>query len=64
MVGIVVDSVSDVLELSASEIKPCPEVLAAIDSRFMTGLGKLRRAHADPAGHRGHDQSPDFGLVD
>lgn len=41
VVGIVVDSVSDVLELGADEIKPRPEVPAAMDARFITGLGKI-----------------------
>ena len=64
VVGIVVDSVSDVLELSASEIKPRPEVPAAIDSRFMTGLGKLGERMLILLDIEAMIKSPDFGLVD
>ncbi len=64
VVGIVVDSVSDVLELAASEIKPRPEVPAAIDSRFMTGLGKLGDRMLILLDIEAMIKSPDFGLVD
>ena len=38
-VGIVVDSVSDVLELPPAQIRPSPNVTAAVDTDFITGLG-------------------------
>jgi purine-binding chemotaxis protein CheW len=41
-VGMVVDSVSDVLALSAEQIKPAPELTCAIDAHFITGLGAAR----------------------
>jgi purine-binding chemotaxis protein CheW len=41
VVGIVVDSVSDVMELSPEQIRPAPEVGASVDSSFITGLGTL-----------------------
>ncbi len=44
-VGMVVDSVSDVLELGAGQIKPAPDFSAAIDAAFITGLGTVR--HGD-----------------
>ncbi len=39
IVGIVVDSVSDVIRLSADQIRPVPELGATIDRQFLTGIG-------------------------
>jgi len=64
VVGTVVDSVSDVLELGADEIKPRPEVPAAMDARFITGLGKLGERMLILLDIEAMIQSPDFGLVD
>ena len=64
VVGIVVDSVSDVLELAANEIKPRPEVPAAMDARFITGLGKLNERMLILLDIEAMIKSPDFGLVD
>jgi purine-binding chemotaxis protein CheW len=64
IVGIVVDSVSDVLELSPGEIKPRPEVPAAMDSRFITGLGKIGDRMLILLDIEAMIRSPDFGLVD
>jgi purine-binding chemotaxis protein CheW len=41
-VGVVVDSVSDVLELSTDQIKPAPEFNGTIDSTYITGLGTVK----------------------
>lgn len=41
-VGIVVDSVSDVLEMQPAQIKPAPEFNGAIDSSYITGLGTVK----------------------
>ena len=43
VVGVVVDSVSDVLELDAAHIKPAPEFGAAEESGFITGIGAVRQ---------------------
>jgi purine-binding chemotaxis protein CheW len=40
-VGIVVDSVSDVIELDGSQVKPAPEFSGAIDAGYITGLGTV-----------------------
>ncbi len=64
VVGVVVDSVSDVLELGADEIKPRPEVPAAMDSRFITGLGKIGERMLILLDIEAMIKSPDFGLVD
>lgn len=41
MVGLIVDSVSEVLRLSEAAIEPAPPVVAGIDSEYIRGLGKL-----------------------
>lgn len=41
VVGIVVDGVSDVVALSADQIKPAPEFGGAVDTRYLTGLGTI-----------------------
>lgn len=64
VVGIVVDSVSDVLALSAEEIKARPEVPAAMDARFITGLGKIGERMLILLDIEAMIKSPDFGLVD
>ncbi|MGQ3051999.1 MAG: chemotaxis protein CheW [Roseateles sp.] len=64
IVGVVVDSVSDVLELTADQIKPRPEVPAALDARFITGLGKLGERMLILLDIEAMIRSPDFGLID
>jgi len=46
-VGIVVDSVSDVLELHGDQIKPAPEFNGSIDSTYITGLGTVKTGDAE-----------------
>ena len=41
VVGMVVDSVSDVITLSADQIKPAPEMGAVLDTDYLIGLGTL-----------------------
>ena len=41
VVGAVVDAVSDVMSLSAAQIKPAPEFSAALETQFITGLGTI-----------------------
>ncbi len=64
VVGIVVDSVSDVLELQAGDIKAPPQVSAAIDTRFVTGLGKIGERMMILLDIEGMVASPEFGLID
>ena len=42
VVGTVVDSVSDVLQLSQDAIKPAPDLSSAVDSSFITGIGCVK----------------------
>ncbi len=41
VVGMVVDSVSDVITLAPGQIKPAPEMGAAFDTDYLIGLGTL-----------------------
>ncbi|TDP71374.1 chemotaxis protein CheW [Roseateles toxinivorans] len=41
VMGVVVDSVSDVLELDPASIKPAPEVSSSMDTRFITGISRV-----------------------
>ena len=39
--GIVVDGVSDVLQLSSAQISPVPELVSNIDTKYLLGLGSV-----------------------
>lgn len=41
VVGMVVDSVSDVITLSAEQIKPAPEMGTALNTDYLIGLGSI-----------------------
>ena len=41
VVGIVVDSVSDVMELAADAVRPAPDIESAIDNGCILGLGSV-----------------------
>jgi len=43
VVGAVVDSVSDVVELKGEQIKPAPQFNAAVNADFITGIGVLEQ---------------------
>ncbi|MCU0969411.1 MAG: chemotaxis protein CheW [Rubrivivax sp.] len=47
VVGTVVDSVSDVLELDKSQIRPAPELSSNVDARYITGIGTVRTGQGD-----------------
>lgn len=42
LVGVVVDSVSDVLELPASAIRPAPEMASSFETRFINGIASVQ----------------------
>ncbi len=48
VVGAVVDSVSDVLQLSRDNIKPAPQLNSSIDASYITGIGTIKSG--PPAG--------------
>jgi purine-binding chemotaxis protein CheW len=41
VVGAVVDSVSDVLELPGEAVRPAPEINAAVDTSYITGIANV-----------------------
>jgi purine-binding chemotaxis protein CheW len=41
VVGMVVDSVSDVIQLAGEEIRPAPDFSSTFDTEYITGLGTL-----------------------
>ncbi|BDI04616.1 chemotaxis protein CheW [Sphaerotilus microaerophilus] len=41
VVGAVVDSVSDVLELPGDAVRPAPEINAAVDTSYITGIANV-----------------------
>ena len=46
VVGIVVDGVSDVLSLTADQIRPAPEFAVTLSTEYLT-VGCARRAYAN-----------------
>ena len=52
VVGAVVDSVSDVLELGREHIRPAPELASSIDASYITGIGTVRHAQGEAATER------------
>ena len=71
VVGAVVDSVSDVLELSKDNIKPSPELSTSMDSNFITGIGAIKSGQGETESERmlilmdieGLMSSSDMGLI-
>jgi purine-binding chemotaxis protein CheW len=46
-IGMVVDSVSDVLELDAAQVRPAPEFAGAVDASYITGIGSVATGEAE-----------------
>ena len=67
-VGMVVDSVSDVLELDNSQLRPAPEFHGAVDSSYITGLGTVKNGDDERMlilmDIEALIKSPDMGLID
>jgi len=61
VVGAVVDSVSDVLELTKEQIKPAPELSSSVDSGYITGIGAVKSAGS---GEDGKDDERMLILMD
>ena len=47
VIGAVVDSVSDVIALSADSIKPSPELGSTVDSQYILGIGCVKNGEQD-----------------
>jgi purine-binding chemotaxis protein CheW len=76
VVGAVVDSVTDVLELTTEHIKPAPEMVSGIDAGFITGIGSIQQGSANGDGSKVQERmlilmdieglmsAADMGLMD
>lgn len=64
VVGAVVDSVSDVLELSQELIKPAPEMNTTVDTSFITGIASVGERMLILMDIEALMSSADMGLVD
>jgi purine-binding chemotaxis protein CheW len=64
VVGAVVDSVSDVLELAGGAIKPAPELHTAVDTSFITGIGSVNERMLILMDIEALMSSADMGLID
>ena len=64
VVGAVVDSVSDVLELSGDAIRPAPQLNASIDAGFITGIGSVADRMLILMDIEALMSSNDMGLMD
>lgn len=62
--GMVVDSVSDVIALTAEQIKPAPDMGTAFNSEYMMGLGTLEERLLILIDIDKLMTSPEMGLVD
>jgi len=63
VVGAVVDSVSDVLELGAGTIKQAPEMHTSMDTSFITGIGSVNDRMLILMDIEGLMSSADMGLI-
>jgi purine-binding chemotaxis protein CheW len=64
VVGAVVDSVSDVLELTQDSIRPAPEMASAVDTSFITGISNVNDRMLILMDIEALMSSADMGLVD
>jgi purine-binding chemotaxis protein CheW len=64
VVGAVVDSVSDVLQLSQELIKPAPEMSTAVDTGFITGIASVGERMLILMDIEALMSSADMGLID
>ena len=63
VVGAVVDSVSDVLELAKEAIRPAPEMASAVDASFITGIGSVGERMLILMDIEGLMASEEMGLI-
>jgi purine-binding chemotaxis protein CheW len=64
VVGSVVDSVSDVLELAADSIQAAPEMSSAVDTSFITGIASVHERMLILMDIEALMSSADMGLID
>lgn len=64
VVGIVVDAVSDVIEVSDSQMQPPPELSRSVDLRYITALAMLSERMLIVVDIEGLMLSADMALID
>jgi purine-binding chemotaxis protein CheW len=64
VVGAVVDAVSDVLELGGDAVKPAPQMSAAVDMSYITGIANVGDRMLILMDIQGLMSAADMGLVD
>ena len=64
VVGMVVDSVSDVIALTTDQIRSAPEMGAAVNSDYLTGLGTIEDRMLILIDIDKLMSSPEMGLMD
>jgi purine-binding chemotaxis protein CheW len=68
VVGVVVDSVSDVIELQGDQVKEAPQLNSNVDAGFITGIGTVKNGDAERmlilVDIQSLMGSADMGLVD
>jgi purine-binding chemotaxis protein CheW len=64
VVGAVVDSVSDVIELNKDIVKPAPEMNSAVDMSFITGIASVQERMLILMDIESLMASADMGLID
>ncbi|MEZ5702734.1 MAG: chemotaxis protein CheW, partial [Burkholderiaceae bacterium] len=64
VVGAVVDSVSDVLELNHEQINAAPEMNTTVDTTYITGIASTAERMLILMDIEALMSSPDMGLVD
>jgi len=64
VVGMVVDSVSDVITLSPEQVKPAPEMGTALNTDYLIGLGTLDERMLILVDIDGLMSSADMGLIE
>ena len=64
VVGMVVDSVSDVITLTQEQVKPAPDMGSALNSNYLIGLGTLDERMLILIDIDRLMSSPDMGLVE
>ncbi|HMW24778.1 MAG TPA: chemotaxis protein CheW [Burkholderiaceae bacterium] len=64
VVGAVVDSVSDVLELPGEAVRPAPEINAAVDTSYITGIANVSDRMLILMDIEALMSSADMGLID
>jgi purine-binding chemotaxis protein CheW len=64
VIGIVVDSVSDVVTLKADQIKPAPEIGSAMSTEYLIGLGVIDARMLILLDINGLMSSAEMGLIE